>query len=551
MEYRVVTNARFDRETRAIHRVKFVCTDSGLPRLTSSGTLTVHVTDQNDNSPFFLRQVYHASVTENNGIGDIVTVMSASDQDGGQNAAITYFMSLKKLKSHSASAADIRDVLAIHPQTGVVRALVRFDYESPVDRDGYIYQVTASDNGQPARTAVTLLNVTIGDANDEYPVFTQDRYVFLLRENVAPPSELGTVTATDSDGPRYNRIVYSIAHQDGDRSSSSSGGIGGGRKFAIDSHTGYLVAVRALDREVQHTHTLVVQAKNPIVDSSNRDTESDIIASFVNITIVVLDENDNGPIFKYPTPSNNTVLISNDVPVGYVIARFHAVDPDSGNGGSVTYAIVSGNDDVTFHVDTDSGELTTVRFLTSFVNNILKLTVSAQDSEAPIRSTLAVFYVHVVQRGGIAVGSMIPASASAVAQPKSFDNQNHPNKEQTDVVVSQTQQMLPTHLTFTVIVIVGVLGVLLVTAVSSIVLALLCLNNKRQRQRLQAAQEASKRVEEAAELLLLKATNEDRYQAASDSMSPDVSSLLWNAACRHTDNIQDINTIDILRVSAL
>jgi hypothetical protein len=526
VEYRLVTSVQFDRETRDMYLVNIVCTDNGQTSFSSTETLIVHVSDQNDNSPSFARQMYHATITENNAVGDIVVVaaggLEARDADKGTNAVLTYSIAPMRRNHHGL---PMRDLLSISAQTGVIQAMVVFDYESEVGKSGYLFQVSAVDNGQPARTATALLNLTIVDTNDEYPVFSKERYVFLVSENVPPPSPLGVVIATDSDGPRFSQVTYSIVHQD-----SGSGGNG----FAIDSYSGQLVTIRPLDREAQTTYILVIQASNPVVATGSKDGV--IVASLVNVTVVVLDVNDNAPIFKNPSPVNNTVSIRSDVPHGFVITRLYAVDPDAGAGAVVTYAIASGNDDGNFQVDGISGELTTARFLTSYVNNMLKLTVSAQDSGTPAMMSLAVVYIHVAQRTAVGVAG----STSAMA--KSSDDLGHSQREESRLG-GLSIAGLPEHLTFALVVTIGALVGLLVIAVSAIVLAVLCLNSRRQRQRLRAEQEAKKRADEAA-ALLLKAAHEERGGAGSASPA---TSLLWNTTCAADDN----DTMDILRVSAV
>jgi hypothetical protein len=526
VEYRLVTSVQFDRETRDTYRVNIVCSDNGQTSLSSTETLIVHVSDQNDNSPSFARQMYHATITENNAVGDIVVVaaggLEVRDVDIGTNAVLTYSIAPMRRNHHGLPT---RDLLSINAQTGVIQAMVVFDYESEAGKSGYLFQVSAVDNGQPARTATALLNLTIVDTNDEYPVFSKERYVFLVSENVPPPSLLGVVLATDGDGPRFSQVTYSIVHQD-----SGSGGNG----FAIDSYSGQLVTIRPLDREVQATYILVIQASNPVVATGSKDDV--IVASLVNVTVVVLDVNDNAPVFRNPSPVNSTVSIRNDVPHGFVITRLHAVDADAGAGAVVTYAIASGNDDGNFHVDGISGELTTARFLTSYINNMLKLTVSAQDSGIPSMMSLAVVYIHVAQRTGVGIAG----STSAMA--KSSDDLGHSQGEESRLG-GLSIAGLPEHLTFALVVTIGALVGLLVIAVSAIVLAVLCLNSRRQRQRLRAEQDAKKRADEAA-ALLLKAAHDERGGAGSASPA---TSLLWNTTCAADDN----DTMDILRVSAV
>ena len=491
IEYRIVTSAQFDRESRDSYRVKTVCSDNGQPRLTSTGTLTVMIGDVNDHDPFFLRQVYHVHLLENNEVGDAIIRLNASDQDTGSNALLTY--SISQVRRNQQALPD-QSLVSIEPKTGLVKASVKFNFET-ADEEGYLFQVVVVDSGKPVRSALTLLNITIEDQNDEYPVFTEERYVFLIMENVPPPAELGVVSASDADGPRHNQILYSIPQFD-DKI----------RKFAIDTYTGRLVTIRPLDREEVSVHNFLVQASNPGLKN---------VATYANVSVVVLDENDNAPDFKSHTPGNNTVNIRNDVPVGFVVTRLVAVDPDVGNGGLVSYSIVSGNEEGNFVVDPISGEVTTTRFLSRYINNLLKLTVSAQDADSSPKSTRVSLFIHVTQQATVAA--------------KSFDSQ-------TGAIAG-----LPHQLTFGIVIVIGALGALLVIAISAIVIAVLCLSNRRQRQRRKDEIEAKKLAEEAA-ALVLKADEERAKQAAITSAA---TGLLWNSSCPSGDD----DTMDILRVS--
>jgi len=73
-EYRLVTSAVFDRETKAEYQLQVTCHDSaadGKAR-TSTETLAVDVADVNDNDPVFRQTVYRAELIENNYVGAVV-----------------------------------------------------------------------------------------------------------------------------------------------------------------------------------------------------------------------------------------------------------------------------------------------------------------------------------------------------------------------------------------------------------------------------------------------------------------------------------------------
>jgi len=73
-EYRLVTSAVLDRETRAEYQLEVTCHDSAADgkALTSTARLTVDVADVNDNEPVFSQAVYRAELIENNYVGAVV-----------------------------------------------------------------------------------------------------------------------------------------------------------------------------------------------------------------------------------------------------------------------------------------------------------------------------------------------------------------------------------------------------------------------------------------------------------------------------------------------
>ena len=66
----------------------FVSVSSGSPRQTSTGTLTVIVSDANDNTPAFQHGSYATYLSENEPASTSVLQVSASDSDASRNAKI-------------------------------------------------------------------------------------------------------------------------------------------------------------------------------------------------------------------------------------------------------------------------------------------------------------------------------------------------------------------------------------------------------------------------------------------------------------------------------
>ena len=72
-----MTRSALDRETRARYTLQLACADAGLPSpLVSYRQLDVDVTDENDHSPQFERELYTVDISENNYSGAILVQVS-------------------------------------------------------------------------------------------------------------------------------------------------------------------------------------------------------------------------------------------------------------------------------------------------------------------------------------------------------------------------------------------------------------------------------------------------------------------------------------------
>lgn len=61
----------------------------GVPQLTGTGTLTVFVSDDNDNHPIFARKNYAVWINEDVDVRTTVITVVATDKDEGRNAMIS------------------------------------------------------------------------------------------------------------------------------------------------------------------------------------------------------------------------------------------------------------------------------------------------------------------------------------------------------------------------------------------------------------------------------------------------------------------------------
>lgn len=137
-----------------------------------------------------------------------------------------------------------------------------------------------------------------------------------------------------------------------------------GAKFVLNPSTGVLSMLN-LDRENVPKYVLTISAK----DKGRPSREA-----YCNLTVIVLDINDNAPSFvqnlnsgflygssDYPAnyyPSKYMTTISEDVPPDSSVMSVKAIDPDQGVNGKITYAIAEETSWL-FRVDNLTGVVTT------------------------------------------------------------------------------------------------------------------------------------------------------------------------------------------------
>ena len=109
-------------------------------------------------------------------INTIILRVQAHDADIGLNGRITY--------AFPDASKQYNKLFSIDNETGVIQLHSSLDYEQ---RTSYIFYIEARDSGKEIRSSQTLINITILDENDCYPVIT----LRLLPEmNYAPSKDL-------------------------------------------------------------------------------------------------------------------------------------------------------------------------------------------------------------------------------------------------------------------------------------------------------------------------------------------------------------------------
>ncbi|KAL1139417.1 hypothetical protein AAG570_006401 [Ranatra chinensis] len=327
-----------DYETRQEYRLHITASDTAH---TAQTVLTVKVIDDNDNTPKFIQPSYQATLP-----------VSATDADSGQNAELRY------------SFVNPVTGFTIDENTGVITAN-RTAISMPVERLKVIdLLVKVTDSGRHPLSSITSVRVKVDDYSAGKSHFSQNEYRISAKENAGIGTSLlkmapSTIIETSMKS-HYNII-------DGNKDAT----------FQILSPHGELILVKSLDREVQDLYTLKV-------------TYGPDNTTAATVIITVEDANDNAPQF---VSLENSVTISEGVPVGHVLLQLKGTDDDLPPNSDIQFDITSGNDEDLFQVDSLSGLLSVKNKLDydlgiPLYSLVVRATDSAREPEFPL-STLA------------------------------------------------------------------------------------------------------------------------------------------------------------------
>uniref|UniRef100_A0A672FS07 Cadherin domain-containing protein n=1 Tax=Salarias fasciatus TaxID=181472 RepID=A0A672FS07_SALFA len=206
--YTLVTDSELDRERSPKYNITVTCSDEGVPSLSSSVTLTLQISDVNDNPPVFERNSYEAHIIENNTPGLSIFTVKATDVDWNQNARVSYI-----LEDSSVNGVPVSSYVSVSADSGVIHAVRSFDYEQIKD---FQFLVKAQDGGSPPLSSNVTVKILIQDQNDNppqvlYPVQTGGSVVAEMVPRSADVGYLVTkVVAVDVDSGQNAWLSYKL-----------------------------------------------------------------------------------------------------------------------------------------------------------------------------------------------------------------------------------------------------------------------------------------------------------------------------------------------------
>ncbi len=206
--YSLITDQILDREKMSEYNITITAIDEGSPSFSTNKTLTLKISDVNDNAPVFQRQSYTAYVMENNSPGVSVLSVKAHDKDSGNNARISYF--LEDILVNGVSASTI---ISVNAESGEIIALRSFDYEQTKE---FNIRVKAQDGGNPPLSSNVSVKIMIQDQNDNAPqvLYPVQSGASVVAEIVPRSADVGylvtKVVAVDVDSGQNAWLSYKL-----------------------------------------------------------------------------------------------------------------------------------------------------------------------------------------------------------------------------------------------------------------------------------------------------------------------------------------------------
>ena len=250
------------------------------------------VTDVNEFDPVFDPTIpYTASLLENSAIGFTVKDIGATDADLS-DTTLTF----------SITGGNTEGKFSIDSVTGVIVLQGAVDRETTA---AYTLNLEVADGtGSGSRTATTSIVITVDDVNDNDPTCSQIAYAAFVAEDATAVvtlvcSDVDTLTPT----VRYTLLAAGNT----------------GTAFGIDSSTGVLSVVGAIDYETLTSYSLVVE-----VD----DMATPARTTTVPVTVIITPVNEAAPAFPIGGYGNTDVVES--TAIGADVITVAATDTDKG-----------------------------------------------------------------------------------------------------------------------------------------------------------------------------------------------------------------------------
>ena len=299
---------------QAIHTFSVVCTDRGVPSLTSSSLVTVIVNFVALGAPVFDSEQYNATITEDTGVTTSILTVHATPSDA--SISVVY----------EIVGGNNNDSFFLNSETGVLSV------RNPLDarqQQNYTLSIRAGNFGSDQLYSLSTASIYVKDINDNSPSFVVQLYTARTSENASVPTPVLIVECSDSD--LNSDIMYSLSGESPYLFS-----------FSINER-GVVFVSGMLDYEIARTVSLEVRCEDAVEDPRSA-------TALIRIDISPVNE------FTPQFSQDQYFFQATENDFGAFIGRVSASDGDSGVDGSLTYLLQDpGNFSVIFVDPTDGG----------------------------------------------------------------------------------------------------------------------------------------------------------------------------------------------------
>ncbi|XP_066304433.1 cadherin-87A-like [Branchiostoma lanceolatum] len=384
----ITNSSLLDYETMDNFTLRIVAVESATnEQFSDAAVVRILLEDQNDNAPIFNHVMYTGEVSEAAVPDTYVTAVLAMDYDTVlEYRTIQYSL-------HGAGS----ERFAIDPISGIITLAGSLDYEE----NPKYYLIAQAEDGPGLITTVPV-EITVLDYNDVQPIFLIEEYQVYIEENSLHMPQWMFVHATDYDGSEVNNRIESYT-------------LSNTTNFATHFGIGKTSGLLSINRAIDYEDVVWTNGKPEIhLEVTARDSGTPPLSVMANVTVFVMDTNDNEPIFE---EDEYRVEILEVVESGATIIQVRATDADSGPNQALVYSLV-GEHSQLFSIEPRTG-LVTVAAGSQFDQDLVdeyRLLVIATDFGAPARSGTANLVIRVLEGNNKAPTFLQPFISAAVPE---------------------------------------------------------------------------------------------------------------------------------------
>ena len=241
----------------------------------------------------------------------------------------------------------------------------------------YNLAIVAQDGGTPQQTSMATFIIEVVNTNENPPMFNISSEISFTENR----DEQYNFTITDDDtGDEGTAMLPMLSGEFANNFTITMGSVI--NEFVLQTAI-------PLDREERDSLSITLTVSDSAAVMFRQ-------TATVNVTITVVDDNDNFPVIENLTPGM-TIAVAEASPTGHFVYQVNATDRDSGINAELDFTIESTDgSDIPFTVDR-MGQINTTRMITDAVETIFNANITVTDGGNPMRSTSVTFDITVTE----------------------------------------------------------------------------------------------------------------------------------------------------------